>query len=299
MNARPFMLGIVGDSASGRTTLTSGIVRVLGARGVTPICLDDYHRYERTERTQRGLTALDPACNDLELMTQHLATLRAGGTISKPIYDHNSGTLRGPELVAATDLVIAYGLLTLTTLELIRLFDLTVYLDPTDDLHWHWKLQRDVARRGYTPAQVHAQRPKRDRDAMRYLRPQRHLADLVIRFFAPENVAAHQIDPRQLGVQVTQRHKPGRPGLRAALEAIGADGVAAQTFLVLQQGIRDEDGVIADQLIYTPTNEQWYAHPYRDQLGHFLLSDTNYFSEALALAQLLVIYQLEQVQRQE
>ncbi|MEO1069309.1 MAG: phosphoribulokinase, partial [Cyanobacteria bacterium J06638_6] len=43
--SRPVVLGIVGDSAAGKTTLTRGIAQILGEDQVTTICTDDYHRY--------------------------------------------------------------------------------------------------------------------------------------------------------------------------------------------------------------------------------------------------------------
>ncbi len=43
MSHRPIILGIVGDSAAGKTTLTKGIAQVLGSENVTVICTDDYH----------------------------------------------------------------------------------------------------------------------------------------------------------------------------------------------------------------------------------------------------------------
>jgi len=44
------ILGIVGDSATGKTTLTAGIANILGPDRVTVICTDDYHRYDRKAR---------------------------------------------------------------------------------------------------------------------------------------------------------------------------------------------------------------------------------------------------------
>jgi hypothetical protein len=41
--ARPIILGVVGDSAAGKTTITRGLVRVLGEDRVTHVCTDDYH----------------------------------------------------------------------------------------------------------------------------------------------------------------------------------------------------------------------------------------------------------------
>ena len=47
---RPIMVAIAGDSASGKTTLTQGLVDALGPERITAICVDDYHRYDREER---------------------------------------------------------------------------------------------------------------------------------------------------------------------------------------------------------------------------------------------------------
>ena len=41
----PIILGIVGDSASGKTTLSAGVAQILGAEHGAVICTDDYHRY--------------------------------------------------------------------------------------------------------------------------------------------------------------------------------------------------------------------------------------------------------------
>ena len=57
---RSIILGVVGDSAAGKTTLTRGLVRVLGEDNVTHVCTDDYHRYDRRQRAERGITPLTP-----------------------------------------------------------------------------------------------------------------------------------------------------------------------------------------------------------------------------------------------
>ncbi len=54
---RPIMLSIAGDSGSGKTTVTRGVVRVLGEDQVTHLSTDDYHRYDRRQRGERGITA--------------------------------------------------------------------------------------------------------------------------------------------------------------------------------------------------------------------------------------------------
>ena len=73
---RPIMLGIVGDSGSGKTTVTRGLVRVLGDDQVTHFCTDDYHCYDRKQRAERNITPLHPDCNHLDILAQHLRHLR-------------------------------------------------------------------------------------------------------------------------------------------------------------------------------------------------------------------------------
>ena len=50
--ARPIVLGVVGPSGAGKTTLTRGIARVLGESNVSYVSGDDYHRYERAPAMQ-------------------------------------------------------------------------------------------------------------------------------------------------------------------------------------------------------------------------------------------------------
>src|SRR5688572_32201415 len=93
----PVILGIVGDSASGKTTLTPGIAQILGADRVATICTDAYHTYARGERSKNGLSALDPRASYVDIMEQHLRLLREGQPILKPIYNHDTGSLDKPE----------------------------------------------------------------------------------------------------------------------------------------------------------------------------------------------------------
>ncbi len=151
---RPIILGIVGDSAAGKTTLTAGIANILGADRVVTICTDDYHRYSRTERVTNGLSALDPRGNYVDILEQHIRLLRDGQAILKPVYNHHGGTLDRPEYILPKEYVILEGLLGYTTRAMRDCYDVKVYLEPIEDLRMKWKIQRDTAKRGYTAEQV-------------------------------------------------------------------------------------------------------------------------------------------------
>ncbi|MBI5053295.1 MAG: phosphoribulokinase, partial [Chloroflexi bacterium] len=112
---RPILIGIVGDSAAGKSTITNGLVNILGADRVTHVCTDDYHKYDRHEWAQLGVTALHPDCNYLDVMELHLERLHYGQPILKPIYDHSNGTLVRPQYVQPREFVIVEGLLGFST----------------------------------------------------------------------------------------------------------------------------------------------------------------------------------------
>jgi phosphoribulokinase len=290
------MLGLVGESAAGKTTLVRGVVRILGGAGVTPVCLDDYHRFSRAELLARGLTAADPAANDLELMAGHLAALRAGGRIRKPVYDHRLGTIGGPEVVAPTGLVVAYGMLTLTPPAAAGLFDLTVYLEPDRELRRAWRLARDVSERGYTADEVAEREPGRDRDAGAYIRVQRPLAD-VVAHFRPNTAGSPELD-----TALALRAKGAdRDPICLALAAAELPGLAVRRLdadedgrpcdeVVLDGGIAPGPAATAAAIIWEHLPD--VARVPLEALGQIRQGPSARHAPALALAQLLIVARL-------
>src|SRR5246127_546800 len=197
------MLGIVGDSGSGKTTITRGIVRVLGQDEITDFCIDDYHRYDRKQRAERNITPLHPECNHLDILAQHLKHLRGNEAIMKPVYRHSDGTFGAPDYLAPKRFVVAEGLLGFYTPELRDMFDVRVYLDPPEDLRRHWKVQRDCSRRGYTTDQVLAELDRREPDSEAFIRPQRRYADMLVSFLPGEEGDGHDHDQTPLDPQLT------------------------------------------------------------------------------------------------
>jgi phosphoribulokinase len=178
----PVVLAIAGDSAAGKTTLTKGLVEALGSERCTSICVDDYHRYDRAERRSKPFTPLHPDCNHLDIMEQHLDLLARGRPVLKPVYDHATGTFTRPQYVEPREFVIVEGLHPLSTPLARSCPDVTVFLDPPENIRHEWKIERDCAKRGYTREQVVADLERREPESEAYIRPQRRHADIVVRF---------------------------------------------------------------------------------------------------------------------
>lgn len=217
MSHRPIVLGIVGDSAAGKTTLTKGIAQVLGEDSVTVICTDDYHRYDRQQRAELGISALHPDCNYLDIIEQHLSLLRNGQPILKPIYNHSTGSFDPPEYIKPSRFVIVEGLLGYSTRPMRDSYDVKVYLAPPEDLRSTWKIKRDTRKRGYTEEQVIDQIRKREPDSEAFIRPQRQWADVVVSFY-PSNDGTAQ-DDLLLNVRLVLRPTIPHPDLSKILPA--------------------------------------------------------------------------------
>lgn len=182
----PFVLGIVGDSGSGKSTICQGVQTLIGAERVTNVKLDDYLRFSRSDRMERGLTALNPAVHDLSLMQEHLQLLRNRRSIRNRAYEHADGTFGPLQTLEARDVILVRGLLGFPTDELRAAYDLAVFLYPEPDLLFRWKLRRDVRTRGYSEADVLKYIAQHLLDAKEFVHPQAEKADMVVRYEVPE-----------------------------------------------------------------------------------------------------------------
>lgn len=215
MTQRPIILGIVGDSAAGKTTLTRGIAQILGEENVTTICTDDYHRYDRRQRAELGISALHPDCNYLDIIQQHLGLLRTGQPVLKPIYNHKTGTFDPPEYIKPNKFLIVEGLLGYSTRGMRDSYDVKVYLAPPEDLRTVWKVKRDTQKRGYSREDVLEQLRKREDDSEAFIRPQRQWADVVVTFYPSAN---DQQDDLLLNVRLVLRPTIPHPDLATIID---------------------------------------------------------------------------------
>ena len=170
----------LGDSGAGKTTLTRGLVRILGEEQVTHISADHYHRYDRKQRAEHGLTPLHPDCNHLDILDA--APRRTCGRASRS--SSRSTATRTARSAAAEHVRPAAvhdrrGAAGFHTAAMRDTYDVRVFLDPPEDLRRRWKVQRDCSRRGYTTDQVLAELDRREADAEAFIRPQRRHADIV------------------------------------------------------------------------------------------------------------------------
>merc|ERR1719453_1967665 len=195
---KPVVIGVAADSGCGKSTFMRRLTSIFGGESklldigretntlvsdmTTVICLDDYHKWDRTGRKSNpewpdGITALHEACQDWDKMAADVTDLKAGKTVSKPIYNHITGELDPDEEVSPTPIVIFEGLHPMVDDRVNAALDLTVYLDITDDVKFAWKAQRDIAERGATMEEVQA---AIDGRKPAFAEPQKEKADIIV-----------------------------------------------------------------------------------------------------------------------
>jgi len=298
MQKKTVLLGIVGDSGAGKTTITKGIAKVLGEDRVAIICTDDYHKYNRAERAEKKITPLHPDCNYLDICEQHLLLIKAGQPILKPNYNHSTGDFDPPSYVEPKEFVIVEGLLGYYTKTMRDCYDVKLFLAPPQDLNVPWKVKRDTQRRGYTEEAVLKEMQLRKPDIESFIHPQRKWADMVICFNPPAD--RKDETGSRLDVSIVLRPTLPHPDLSAVLGA-GDDGL---------QVVMDRDmGLPADRLQISGDIDDRKARQLEDLLWQHIPGEHQHLrngdigaiisgtgakvkSYPLALTQLLVAYHL-------
>lgn len=282
---RPIILGVVGDSGAGKTTITRGLVGILGEEQVTAVATDDYHRYDREQRAVRGITPLHPDCNYVDILTQHLALLRDGEPILKPVYQHADGTFGAPVYVSPRPFSVVEGLLGYHTESLRDCYDVRVYLAPPEELRRRWKVQRDCSRRGYTTDQVLAELDRREADSAQFIRPQERHADMVVSFREGE-----RHEPRALDAELLLRHSLPQPDLSPLVGegGITIDEGESERRVFVEGDMDARQAAEIEQAIWSRL--AFASHLRSERLGEFTVGTDVRRSQSLALVQLLILY---------
>ncbi len=284
---RPVILGVVGDSGAGKTTITRGLVGILGEERVTAVSTDDYHRYDRKQRAERGITPLHPDCNYVDILSQHLGLLRKGEPILKPLYQHADGTFGPPVYVDPKPFTVVEGLLGYHSEDMRGCYDVRVYLAPPEELRRTWKVQRDCSRRGYTTDQVLAELDKREPDSAQFIRPQERHADMVVSFSEGDGGHPHALDATLL-----LRDSLPQPDLSPLIgggdRGITIDEGDSERHVSIAGDIEREQAAEIEEAIWEKLH--FASHLRSERLGEFTIGTDVHRSESLGVVQLLILY---------
>ncbi|MBE7704192.1 MAG: hypothetical protein E7Z90_00095 [Cyanobacteria bacterium SIG29] len=189
---RQCLIGITGESASGKTTLVNYVSKALRKKlfseSYTSLCCDDYYKdtsdelkkagsYEELYKT--GFSFDKPDAINLELMRAHLISLKHGCGVNAPEYDFvTCESIPNRAYKNPTRTILAEGLYVLGE-ELVDLFDVKVYVfTPYEKIRERW-FARAISR-GKTGSAAEHQFEDVNSTAQIYIRPTMKNADIVI-----------------------------------------------------------------------------------------------------------------------
>ena len=176
----PFVIGISGDSGSGKDTFSDAVKGLFGDHSTVSLSGDDYHLWDRHKPMWQVMTHLNPLSNDLDGFSRDLLSLVERKSISSRLYDHATGKMSKPVKIESNDFILASGLHTLYLPEMRDCCNLKIFLEMEEGLRRHLKIKRDVEVRGHPLERVLESIEFRKDDTERYISSQKKYADIVL-----------------------------------------------------------------------------------------------------------------------
>jgi uridine kinase len=145
------IIGIAGGTGSGKTTVVQQIMNELPSEEVGIISQDSYYRQTNgLSYEERAKINFDhPNAIDFELLTEHLAALKAGNAIEQPVYSFITHNRTSDSVIThPRKVMIVEGILILADARLREMFDIKIFVYADPDERLIRRLKRDIVERG-------------------------------------------------------------------------------------------------------------------------------------------------------
>src|SRR5688572_16553033 len=184
MSRKPYLVGIVGGSGSGKTSFLNDLLARLPAAKCAVLSQDNYYRpIHEQERDANGQPNFDlPSSIHLEHFHDDLQKLTRGQSISKIEYTFNHRERQGRLItVEPAEVLILEGLFLFHFAQIRDLLDLRVFIEADLAVCKTRRLKRDANERGYEMLHVEYQWEQHVLPAYeKYILPGREHAHLVV-----------------------------------------------------------------------------------------------------------------------
>ena len=184
MSQRPYIVGISGGSASGKTSFLKHLSEALPAGNLCIVSQDNYYRPKDQQlRDENGQINFDlPTSIDRQAFHADMQRLMRGESIRIKEYTFNNASREALEVeMHPAQILVMEGLFIFHYAEIRDELDLKVYIDARDEIKLERRLKRDRDERGYEHDVVLYQWNNHVMPSyMQFLRPYRDEADIIV-----------------------------------------------------------------------------------------------------------------------
>lgn len=181
---KPFIVGITGGSASGKTLF---LERLLSSFEIDEVCLISQDNYYKPRHLQpidaQGVHNFDtPHSIDFEQYAADIRKIQDGETVLREEYTFNNAA-KTPKILsfASAPVVVVEGIFVLYYPELADLLDLKIFIDAKDHIKLKRRIIRDKIERGYDLDDVLYRYEMHVMPTYeKYIKPFKNEADLIV-----------------------------------------------------------------------------------------------------------------------
>ena len=177
------VVGIAGGTGSGKTTITKKLMQRFGG-DVSVIYHDNYYKaHHNMSYEERSKLNYDhPDSFDTDLLIQAVKDLKAGRSVTCPVYDYTIHDRTDKTItIKPTKVIVVEGILIFQSRELCQQMDIKIYVDTDADVRILRRITRDVRDRGRSLESVINQylstvKPMHEQ----FVEPSKRNADIII-----------------------------------------------------------------------------------------------------------------------
>ncbi|XP_017973284.1 PREDICTED: uridine kinase-like protein 1, chloroplastic isoform X1 [Theobroma cacao] len=182
---QPFVIGVSGGTASGKTTVCDKIIHQLHDHRVVLVNQDSFYRGLTDEEVKlvHEFNFDHPDAFDTEQMLECICKLKSGQSVHLPIYDFKQHRRRSDSFrqVNASEVIILEGILVLHDQRVRQLMNMKIFVDADADVRLARRINRDTVERGRTLQSVLEQYAKFVKPAFDdFILPSKKYADVII-----------------------------------------------------------------------------------------------------------------------
>lgn len=181
---RPFIVGITGGSASGKTLFLKSLIDHFDSDEICLVSQDNYYKDRHLQpKDENGIENFDtPQSIEFDEYARDIQALKSGKVVSRKEYTFNNPNVV-PEILTfnPAKIIVVEGLFVFYFPELAKLLDLKVFIDAKDYVKLKRRIVRDNSERGYDLDDVLYRYEKHVAPTYeKYIEPFKYDADIIV-----------------------------------------------------------------------------------------------------------------------